>query len=90
MIDLVLKYGGHISLATGKVEEHYRLRGGTVADLVEELDGIYPGFKDIFVPPLFGIMNMRTAIFLRRPGHSAHPVLDPKFELQDGDSLLMW
>ena len=90
MIHLLVKYGGHVSLATGKFEEEYGLHGTTITDLIEELDTKYPGFKDIFVPSQYGIMNMRTSIFLRRAGQPAQPILDPKFELNDGDNLLMW
>ncbi len=90
MVEIVVKYGGHISLATGRLEENFHLKGGTVTELVDQLDKKYPGFKEMFVPPQYGIMNMRTAIFLRRPGGPAQPILDPSFALQDGDCLLMW
>jgi hypothetical protein len=90
MPEILVKYGGHISLTTGKMEETCQLNGATVMNLIDELDVKYPGFKEMFVPPHYGIMNMRTAIFLRRPGQPAQPILDPGFELHDGDCLLMW
>jgi len=90
MPEILVKYGGHISLATGTLEEKYRLTGVTVMNLIDELDSKYPGFKAMFVPPQYGIMNMRTSIFLRRSGQPAQPILDPGFKLQDGDCLLMW
>lgn len=90
MVEILVKYGGHISLATGTLEETFRLQGRTVMELIDELDSKYSGFKAMFVPPQYGIMNMRTAIFLRRAGQPAQPVLDPGFELQNGDCLLMW
>lgn len=90
MVNLYVKYAGHISFITGRLKEAVALRGKNVDDLLSELDEKYPGLKEIFIDPETRILNLRTNIYLRRSGLAAIGLLDREFELSDGDTLMLW
>ena len=87
---LHLKYATWIITVTGKWHEWVDTKSETISDLISELDEKYPRFKDIFIPPEIGILNIRTMINLRRTGEPTRGVIDPNEKLRDGDTLLFW
>ena len=85
-----LRYCAHIAIMTGKEGETIALEGvNTTSDLISKLDGQYPGFKELFMPP-GDVFNARTAITLRRAGQPSRGVIDPQEKIEDGDTLLLW
>lgn len=85
-----VNYLSHIITLTGKYKETIEMRGGTLGDLISELDEKYPGLKDLFIPPEVGILNLRTMVHLMRIGEAARGVTDPNITLKDGDVLNLW
>jgi hypothetical protein len=87
---LNLKYATWIITVTGKWEETIKTESKTIYELISELDKKYPGFKDIFIPPNLGKLNIRTMIYLMRSGQLTKGVVDLHEKLQDNDSLLFY
>ncbi len=84
------KYVGHIAVMTGRIRETLSLQGvRTVTDLLSKLDELYPGFKEVFMPP-GGVFNSRTAIICRRAGAPSFGIIDENQEIRDGDVLTLW
>jgi hypothetical protein len=84
------KYVGHIAVMTGRIRETLSLQGvRTVTDLLGVLDELYPGFKEVFMPP-GGVFNSRTAIICRRAGAPSFGIIDENQEILDGDVLTLW
>ncbi len=90
MPTLLLKYLAHIWVLTGKTEEVLESKAETILDLIIELDKIYPGIKDLFIPPEIGILNVKTNIYLSRSRKPARAVNDPKEKLMDGDIVILY
>jgi hypothetical protein len=85
-----LKYVGHIAVMTGKTREAINLDGvNTISDLISKLDEIYPGLKEVFMPP-GGVFNSRTSVILRRAGQGSFSIIDEKEHIDDGDILTLW
>lgn len=87
---LHLRYATWIITLTGKWEEYLETESKTMLELICELDKKYPGFKDIFIPPEIGKLNIRTAINLSRSGKPTKGVIDPEEKLFDNDMLLFY
>lgn len=85
-----LKYATWIITVTGKWEEIIQTKSKTISDLILELDKIHPGFKDIFIPPQVGKLNIRTMIYLTRSGQPTKGVVDLHERLEDNDTLLFY
>lgn len=84
------KYVGHIAVMTGRIRETLSLQDvGTIADLLGLLEELYPGFREVFMPP-GGVFNSRTAIICRRTGQASFGIIDEKQEIRDGDVLTFW
>lgn len=84
------KYVGHIAVMTGRIRETLSLQGvGSITGLLSVLDELYPGFKEVFMPP-GGVFNSRTAIICRRAGGPSFGIIDENREIQDGDVLTFW
>jgi hypothetical protein len=85
-----LKYVGHIAVMTGKIREAISLEGvNTISDLILKLDQIYPGLKEVFMPP-GGVFNSRTAIILRRVGQASFSIIKEEEIIENGDILTLW
>lgn len=87
---LHLRYATWIITLTGKWEEYLETESKTMLELICELDKKYPGFKDVFIPPEIGKLNIRTAINLSRSGKPTKGVIDPEEKLFDNDMLLFY
>ena len=85
-----LKYATWIITVTGKWEEIIQTESKTISELISELDKIHPGFKDIFIPPQIGKLNIRTMIYLTRAGQPTKGVVDLHERLEDNDTLLFY
>ncbi len=90
MREIHLKYATWIITVTGKWEETIKTKSKTISELLSELDKTYPGFKDIFIPPNIGKLNIRTMIYLTRSGQPTKGIVDPQEKLGDKDSLLFY
>jgi len=87
---IYVKYVGHIAVMTGRIRETLSLQGvRTVMDLLGVLDELYPGFKEVFMPP-GGVFNSRTAMICRRAGAPSFGIIDENQEILDGDVLTLW
>ena len=84
------KYSLFAVVMTGKYDEPIETKETTVGGLLDELDKRYPGFKEVFIPPEYGVLNLRTMITIKRIGTPPFGVLDPKTEIKDGDEILFW
>lgn len=85
-----LKYVGHIAVMTGKIREAISLEGvNNISDLILKLDQIYPGLKEVFMPPA-GFFNSRTAIILRRVGQASFSIINEEERIENGDILTFW
>jgi len=87
---LHLKYATWIITVTGKWEEWIQTKSKTISKLLSELDKKYPGFRDIFIPPQIGKLNIRTMIYLTRAGQPTKGVIELEEKLQDRDTLLFY
>ena len=85
-----LKYATWIITVTGKWEETIQTESRTISDLISELDQIHPGFKDIFIPPKIGKLNIRTMIYLTRAGQPTKGVVELQEIIEDNDTLLFY
>ena len=90
MLMLNLRYYSWIITLTGKWDEWVQTESSTIGELILELDKKYSGFKDVFIPPEMGKLNIRTAINLIRAGQPGKGIIDPGEKLQDGDLLVFY
>ena len=84
------KYTLFTVVMTGKYDEIIKTEEKTIKGLLVELDKKYPGFKDVFIPPERGILNLRTMITIKRSGMTPFGVVDPNAEIKEGDVILFW
>lgn len=84
------KYTVFTVAMTGKYDETIQTEEKTIGGLIDELDKKYPGFKEVFIPPEYGIMNLRTMITVKRVGMPPFGVVGPNTEIKDGDVILFW
>jgi hypothetical protein len=88
LVNIQIKYSGHIVCITGKFNETISTEAKTLRELIYELDGEYPGLSQMFFPK--GIFNLRTMVHIRRVGKTPNVVIDPSFQLRNGDIYLFW
>jgi len=85
-----VKYTCQTVVMTGKFDETIETNEKTIGGLLSELNRNYPGFKDIFITPEHGILNLRTMITIKRVGVTPFGVFDPNTEIRNGDKILFW
>jgi hypothetical protein len=90
MVVINLQYATWIITVTGKWQESIDTDSKTIFELILDLDKKYPGFKDIFIPPEIGKLNIRTGINLIRSGSPSKGVIDPNEKIMKNDTLIFY
>ena len=85
MKKLELNYVVHFHDQTGKPDEIFETEAATAAELIAELDALYPGFEDLLIRD--GKFRAQNAMILSRKGIRAHGVFDPSHTVEDGDYI---
>lgn len=82
-IDLV--YVVHFQDLTGKPDEQYVTDARTAGELIDELDGRYPGFRALMLHN--GSFRPQNEMVLYRKGIRAHGVFHLDDTVEDGDYI---
>ena len=90
MKDLELRYVAHVTTLSGCLAERHHTEADTIRQLVDELDGIYPGFRQMFVHPGAGTLNLNVMIYYGAPGEVPVSILDLDHRIVDGSVLTFW
>lgn len=87
---LELRYVAHVTALTGVLLEHHQTAASSLRQLVEELDGKYPGFRVLFVNADRGTLNLNAMIYYSDPGEVPISVIDLDQPIQDGGTVTFW
>jgi len=87
---LDLRYIAHVTMVTGTLEESYQTDVSTVRELLDGLDARYSGFRDIFVNPETGQMNLNAMIYYSDVGEVPVSIIDLDHAINDGGTVTFW
>jgi len=90
MKQLELRYVAHVTTMTGILKEAYQTEATTIRDLLAELDDRYGGFRQTFVNPETGQMNLNAMIYYRGQGDIPVVVIDLDRPVADGGAITFW
>ena len=90
MKKLHLRYVACVYPITGIMEEEWDSAADTMRELLEELDGRYGGFCDLFVNRDSGRLNLNTMIYYGEEGRAPVAVIDLDQPIQQGASVMFW
>ena len=90
MKQLELRYVAHVTTITGILQEGYQTKASTIRELVDELDARYGGFRELFVSPKTGQLNLNTMIYYSDPGEIPISVIDLDRPVRDGGTVTFW
>jgi len=88
MKQLELRYVAHITTITGILQEG--TKASTVRELLDELDARYGGFRELFVSPKTGQLNLNAMIYYSDPGEVPISVIDLGHPVGDGGTVTFW
>ena len=63
---------------------------GTIRELLEELDGRYGGFCDLFINKESGRLNLNTMIYYGEEGKIPFAVIDLDQSVENGAKVMFW
>ena len=87
---LELRYVAHVTTITDVLQESYHTEAATIQELVDELDGKYSGFRELFVSPETGRLNLNAMIYYSDPGAVPVSVIDLDQPVEDGGAVTFW
>jgi hypothetical protein len=90
MKQLELRYVAHITTITGILQENHPTNTATIRELVDELDAKYSGFRELFVSPQTGQLNLNTMIYYSDPGEVPISVIELDHPVRDGGTVTFW
>jgi len=90
MKQLELRYVAHITTITGILQEGHQTKASTVRELLDELDARYGGFRELFVSPKTGQLNLNAMIYYSDPGEVPISVIDLGHPVGDGGTVTFW
>lgn len=85
-----LRYVACVYPITGKLEEYYDTESKTLRELIDELDGLYGGFNEMFIEPETGHMQLNTMIYYGEEGKVPVAVLDIDQPVSDKAKITFW
>ena len=90
MKKLQLRYVACVYPLTGIMEEEWDSEVNTIRELLEELDGSYGGFRDLFINKESGRLNLNAMIYYGEEGKVPFAVIDLDQPVQDRAKLMFW
>jgi len=72
------------------MEEECESGANTIRELVEELDGRYGGFCDLFINSETGRLNLNTMIYYGEEGKVPFAVINLDQPVQDKAKVMFW
>jgi hypothetical protein len=87
---LELRYVAHVTTLTNCLLESYQTTASSLRELVAELDGAYPGFREMFVNPETGMLSWNAMIYYGAPGQVPISVIDLDQRIEDGGTVTFW
>lgn len=87
---LELRYVAHVTTLTNCLLESHQTTTSSVHELVDELDKRYPGFREMFVNPGTGTLNLNAMIYYGAPGEVPVTVIDLAHPIGDGGTVTFW
>jgi hypothetical protein len=87
---LELRYVAHVTTLTDRLLEGHQTTACSIRELVAELDGLYPGFQEMFVNPETGALNLNAMIYCGAPGEVPISVIDLDHPIRDGGTITFW
>jgi len=90
MKQLELRYVAHVTTITGILQEDHRTNAATIRGLVDELDARYGGFRELFVSPKTGRLNLNAMIYYSDPGEVPVSVIDLDHPVGNGGTVTFW
>lgn len=83
---VTLRYMVHVCDLTHRAWETIEAPVATAGDVIDYLEGKYPGFRDLFVEKETGDANPRNPLVLNRAGEAAR-IIPMDTEIRSGDIL---
>ena len=87
---LDLRFIAHVTTITGILEESYQTGVSTIRELLNELDARYSGFRELFVNPETGQMNLNAMIYYSDAGEVPVSIIDLDHAVSDGGTVTFW
>jgi hypothetical protein len=90
MKQLELRYVAHVTTITDILQESHQTEAVTIRELVDELDARYSGFRELFVSPETGQLNLNAMIYYSDPGAVPVSVIDMDHPIRDNGTITFW
>ena len=90
MKQLELRYVAHVTTLTNCLLESCQTAAPSLRGLLAELDGTYPGFREMFVDPETGTLCLNAMIYYGAPGQVPISVIDLDQGIEDGGTVTFW
>ncbi|MFN2226147.1 MAG: hypothetical protein ACK2UY_07565 [Anaerolineae bacterium] len=90
MKQLELRYVAHVTTLSNCLLESYQTTAASMRELVAELDGAYPGFRQMFENPETGTLSLNAMIYYGAPGQVPISVIDLDQRIDDGGTVTFW
>jgi hypothetical protein len=90
MKQLELRYVAHVTTLTDRLLGGHQTTASSVRELVAELEGVYPGFRQMFVRPETGTLSLNAMIYYGAPGEVPISVIDLDHPIADGGTVNFW
>ena len=90
MKQLELRYVAHVTTLTSILQESHQTEAATLRELVDELDVRYGGFRELFVSPETGQLNLNTMVYYSDPGEVPISVIDLDHPIRDSGTITFW
>lgn len=87
---LELRYVAHVTTLTNCLLESHQTTASSIRELVAELDGAHPGFREMFVNPRTETLNLNAMIYYGAPGEVPVSVIDLDHPIGDGGTVTFW
>jgi len=87
---LELRYVAHVTALTHCLVESHQTTASSIRELVDELEGRYPGFHEMFVNPKTETLNLNAMIYYGAPGEVPVSVIDLGHPIGDGGTVTFW
>lgn len=90
MKELELRYVAHVTTITNSLGESRETESATVRELLDELDEEYGGFREMFVSPDTGQLQLNALIYYSDPGQVPVSVIDLDHPVGHRGKVTFW
>lgn len=87
MPKITIVYGLHFNEMAGQYQESLDFEGGSLGDLISNLEERYGGFREELLDPERGGLRTTNQILLQREDAKTTPLFTLDAEIRDGDTL---